>query len=88
MKPSSMVLRLCKKLKEEVGFDADPTTFRRTRAGYWQKSQGAFSWVIRARGGWREIGCCDAASEVVKKKWRFELLCDRDGWVNEIVAER
>lgn len=64
--PSELILRLCKKIKDEIGWDCDPTTFRRTRAGYWQRSMGAWSWYIQTRNSHIDVGSSDTVTECVK----------------------
>ena len=39
---SKLAERLAKKIYKELGIECDPNTFRRTYAGYWQRSQGTW----------------------------------------------
>ncbi len=82
MERKSSVERLVKKIEEELGIVCDPETFCRTRAGYWQKRQGAFSWEMYLLNSNVKVGSCDTVSECVKRKYR--LTISRDG---EICAE-
>ncbi|MCF0203866.1 MAG: hypothetical protein HUK12_00935 [Muribaculaceae bacterium] len=41
--------RLAKRLKDELGFEIDPTTWHTTRAGMWQRSSGACSSYARLK---------------------------------------
>lgn len=45
-KPMTAIERFCKRVKKDHDVDLDPTTFRRTYAGYWQRAQGAWSWSM------------------------------------------
>ena len=57
--------RLARKIERELGIKCDPCTFQRTYAGYWMRTQGAFSWIMNTtRGG--TIGSMYTASELVK----------------------
>ena len=46
MPVSKNVECLVKKMKDELGVDVRPYSFRRTYAKRWQIEQGAFSWCI------------------------------------------
>ena len=72
--PSKMILRLCKKIKDEIGFDCNPYTFKRTYAGYWQRGLGAWSWSMQTKGGIIDVGSADRASECVKRKYKLVKL--------------
>jgi len=41
--------RLAKRLKDELGFEIDPTTWHTTHAGMWQRSAGACSSYVRLK---------------------------------------
>lgn len=73
---SVLILRLCEKIEKELGIVCDPTTFRRTYAGYWQRSVGAWSWSMRSVRSYREVGSQERASECVKRKYRLEISDD------------
>lgn len=79
---SDLTLKLCKKIQEDIGIICDPETFRRTYAGCWMRSNGAWVWEMEIEGSHRSVGSIEPASELVKKKYR--LTIDRD---NEIFAE-
>jgi hypothetical protein len=81
---SELSKRLARKIQEDTGLICDFTSFRRTYAGYWQKSLGAFLWTMRIKGTPFEIGSCDTATYCLKKTNRLSLTDDR----SEIVAER
>lgn len=81
--PSKQVLRLVKKIKEDIGIECDPYTFRRTYAGCWQKSSGAFVWIICANDVTSLfIGSADTMTECIRKNRKLEFDCER----NEIFA--
>ena len=82
---SPLAEKLAKKIKEQIGFDLDPNTFRRTYVGYWQKSAGAFLWTMSFRNSPRVIGSCDPASLCVRKDHKLEATSDH--WDAEISAE-
>ena len=68
--------KLAKKIERDIGIICDPETFRRTYAGYWQKSLGAFVWAMRIKGSPKELGSGYPASECVKSKYKLTLSCD------------
>lgn len=81
--PSKQVLRLVKKIKKDTGIECDPYTFRRTYAGYWQKSSGAFVWIICANDVTSLfIGSADTMTECIRKNRKLEFDCEH----NEIFA--
>lgn len=80
---SPLADKLAKKIERELGLTCDPATFRRTYAGYWQKSNGAWLWTMRVMNGAYEIGSSNPASECIKKKYRLVMLESGD----EICAE-
>ena len=83
---SDLAIRLAKKIEDELGIKCDPSTFRRTYAGYWQKASGAWVWAIRVSGTSFEIGSGDTATMCVDKKYKLYLVEDRFGG-QEITAE-
>jgi hypothetical protein len=62
--------KLAKRLKDEHDLDVDVSTFGRTRAGYWQRSCGAWSWFmyLKAPEGFskREIGSQYSVGQLLK----------------------
>ena len=81
---SKLAERLAKKIKEQLDIECDPTTFRRTYAGYWQKSNGAFVWTMYRKDMPFDIGSCDPASICVRKDYRLTITDD----CSEICAEK
>ena len=81
---SKLIDRLCVKIKDELGIECDPTTFKRTRAGYWQRASGAWSWFIQTKNSRIDIGSSEPVTECVKKKWE---LC-RSGEDREIYLRK
>lgn len=62
---SKLAEKLARKIDKEIGIKCNPETFRRTYAGYWMKTQGAFVWEMESvEGG--TIGSMYPASELVK----------------------
>lgn len=84
-KMSVLAIRLAKKIEAELGIKCDPSTFRRTYAGYWQKASGAWVWAIRVSGTPFEIGSGDTATMCVNKK--YKLCLTTGGHSREITAE-
>ncbi len=60
------VERLVKRLRKEGWIIHDGYEFRRTRAGYWQRAAGAWSWVIWT--GTHEIGSQWPVADCLKAK--------------------
>ena len=60
--------KLLKRLKEELNLDIQRNAYiKRTYAGYWQKSQGAFLWyVYNSDGIVSNIGSCYRISDLLK----------------------
>ena len=86
-KPSPLIKRLCKKIKEQLGIECDPTTFRRLRPGYWQRSSGAWSWSMRTLNGIFEFGSCDPVTMCVRRDHKLEWLDSGDEIVAELIKE-
>ena len=55
---------LKKRLLVDLGLDAD--NFKRLYPGYWQRSEGAWTWCCRAYEGRIEIGSSDPAKDCLK----------------------
>lgn len=71
---SELSKRLAKKIEMELNILCDPDTFRRSYAGFWMKTQGAFVWEMDGvHGG--TIGSMYPASELVKKS--VKLIYDQ-----------
>lgn len=83
--PSPLIKRLCKKIKEQIGIECDPVSFRRLRPGYWQRSAGAWSWSIRELNGIFEFGSCDPVTRCVRKDYR--LVMEDDELYAEFIKE-
>lgn len=81
---SELSKRLARKIQKDTGLICDFTSFRRTYAGYSQKSLGAFVWTMLIKGTPFEIGSGDTATYCLKKTNRLVLTDDG----SEIVAER
>ena len=81
---SPLAERLAKRIQNDLGLELDPKTFRRTYAGYWQRTNGAWAWTMGYRNpnNPREVGSCDPATVCVRKDHK---LCIAEG--GEIVAE-
>lgn len=65
---ATKVEKMCAFAKERFNIELDPSTFERTRAGYWQRSQGAWSWSMRNPNSPRCIGSQSSISEILQKK--------------------
>ena len=89
---SKMVKKLVNRIKEEFGIECDPNSFRRTYAGWWQKSDGAYSWTLKMvdeAGGYiaGHVAGFSAASEYIKKKNNIEGYHEGFDFVISIVPE-
>lgn len=89
---SKMVRRLVDRIKEEFGIECDPNSFRRTYAGWWQKSDGAYSWtldMVDETGGLvaGHVAGFSAASEYIKKKNNIEGYHEGFDFAISIVPE-
>ena len=62
---SSLAYRLAAKIERDLGIRCLPDTFRRTYAGYWMKTQGAFAWEMDCVGG-GTVGSMWPASVLLK----------------------
>lgn len=65
----SSVEKLCERLKNELGIEADPKDFRRTRCSRHQKAAGYFSWNIG------RVGSRETISDLLKAK-KIEYTTD------------
>lgn len=64
MKLADQLVQIAKEFGLEVG--PGPHTLNRTRAGYWQRSAGAWSWWLADAEGREVIGSCSPATDVVR----------------------
>lgn len=89
---SKMVRKLVDRIKEEFGIECDPNSFSRTYAGWWQKSDGAYSWtldMVDETGGYvaGHVAGFSAASEYIKKKNNIEGYHEGFDFAISIVPE-
>lgn len=64
----SKALKLAQFVEEVFGIKADYKTFRRTYAGHWQRSQGAWSWSMQRTDMPSDLGSQWSLSEILSKK--------------------
>ena len=76
--------KLQKKIERDLSLKAN--NFKRTYAGYWMQSQGAFKWTAVVNGHF-EIGSTYTAAELLKAK---QLCIESDGevWPNNYYRVR
>ena len=67
--------RIAKKIKKELDIDCDVSTFRRTYAGSWQRSAGAWSWWMQMTNRPGSIGSSWSVSALLRKEVRLNLSC-------------
>lgn len=72
-------IKLAQKIKKELGIDVFPAIIR-TRAGFSQKSNGAWSFYM-LMPNLLDIGSCETVNYLLKKNVKFELLN------NELIGE-
>lgn len=65
-KPTHLAIKLAARIKELTDVEVKPK-IHRTRAGHWQRSQGAWSWWMDTING-GAIGSDNSATECVKAK--------------------
>lgn len=54
---------------EKFNIELDPSSFVRTRAGYFQRSSGAFSWAMSVNGNvFLSYGSCESVTDLLKNK--------------------
>lgn len=71
---------LCRLLKEQYQWKANPSTFRRTYAGRLLRSDGAFSWVMSVsneKGSCFEVGSCQPLKDFARRDTIIEFS---NGW--------
>ena len=61
---SRLAEKLTKRIKNEFDIDVIPKIYR-TRAGYWQRSRGAWSWFMLTEDN-KDIGSLWSAKDVLK----------------------
>lgn len=81
VKRKSAVERLAEWIARDTGLQCDATTFRRTRAGYWQKMNGAWTWEMNTLDG-KSLGSIWTVKELLKSK-RLTVI-PRVTWTKEI----
>jgi len=65
----SKVEQICDFVKDKFDIPLDSKTFTRTRAGYWQRGLGAWSWYMnRLDGIPASFGSQDSVTEILKYK--------------------
>lgn len=74
--PSKQITALTQRIKEEFNIDTDPSTFRRTYAGHWLRSGGAFTWTINTLNGIGCIGGFEPIKKYITKKNKLSISCD------------
>lgn len=67
--------RLAKKIKDELGVDIDPSTWRRSYAGYWQRSSGCCSSSVKQANSTGRLLFFGPISDYLKK----DVYLDVDG---------
>ena len=60
--------QIAKLVKVKFDIDLDVNSFKRTYAGYWQRSSGAWSWYMFIQGGTFEVGSSYSITELLKNK--------------------
>lgn len=89
-----LLIRLRKELKMVLPADA---RIERTYAGHWQRSAGAFIWIVEPWGGKLIIGSQERVRDllrcpelVVETWWGDWAICSADGWkpTDDAVRER
>lgn len=70
---SKNVKALAERIKKEFGFEVLPESFKRTYAGHWLRSAGAYSWTMETAGGLTTIGGCEPISKYVVKRNILEI---------------
>lgn len=80
------VEKLCDFVKEVFDLELDPETFRRVRAGYMQRSKGAWSWGIGIKSSGRSFGSQHSVTEILKMRDYVHLY--KGGWSgDELIIE-
>ena len=64
--PTLLAEKLKYRIKKEFDVDVIPE-IHRTRAGYWQKAAGAFSWFMMTNSN-QDVGSQSSAKDVLKAK--------------------
>lgn len=60
-------------VKEKFNIDLDEESFRRTYAGHWQRSHGAWSWVMYKKKSVKSYGSSWSITEHLKHKNTIKL---------------
>lgn len=68
---SKNAILLAQRIKKEIGVDVEPI-INRTRAGHWQRSAGAWKWLMMIKGQGASVGSGDRAIDCLKsEKWEI-----------------
>lgn len=78
------VQRVCELIKDKFDIEMIPSSFRRTRAGYWQRSYGAFSWAMSQKDSNVDIGSCSSLTDILKEPNKLTIY---RGAYDEIIVE-
>jgi len=68
-------------VKEKFDIELDVNTFYRTRSGYWQRSNGAWSWTMCYKGSSCDFGSQWSITSILQNK--DNVVLDR----NELIVE-
>lgn len=68
--------RLAERIKRDLGYEIEPSTWRTTHAGYWQRASGACSSIVQLRDGLFELMFFEPASEYLRRDRRLETFFD------------
>lgn len=77
MKISKNLVKLEKRLKEDLNIEVDISTFRRMYPGHWQRSEGAVSWIIKVKD--------ERLGQMVASQWPVKELIKAKNivsWIN------
>lgn len=78
----SKVDKLVKLMSDKFSIELDANTFERTRAGYFQRGLGAWSWSMKYKSGISaDFGSQESVTEILKNKGKIKI------YQNEIVIE-
>ena len=67
------VEKFCELANRKFNLSLNPETFRRTYAGYWQRSEGAWSWWMQDVESLNSYGSIWSITELLKNKDKIEI---------------
>ena len=78
--------RLVARIYRDIQLMCNPSTFRRTHRGYWQKRAGAWAWEMKTSDDKYLVGSVDTLTDILKSKTKL-VVFEQHGLYLEICLD-